>query len=122
MDAVWGFLTHRLTLLLVGGALGTWARYGISEWFRAYDWAHRFPWATFLINATGSFLLAVAYQLIRVRMPAESWKWFLLFGTGFCGGYTTFSTFELDVFELALLKKQPLLALAYAFGSVLAGF
>jgi len=110
-----------MPLLLSGGALGTWARYVVGEWFKEHKLATPFPWGTFAINVSGSFILAAAFVLIRLRLPPDRWKWFLLIGTGFCGGYTTFSTYSWETFELAFVQKRPGLAVAYALGSVVAG-
>jgi CrcB protein len=116
------FLTYPTTLLLSGGALGTWARYGVSAWFKDRGWGETVPWGTFAINVTGSLVLGAAFVLIDPQRHPERGKWLLLLGTGFCGGYTTFSTFSLEMFELALVRQRPWLALAYAQGSVIAGF
>jgi CrcB protein len=121
ITALVALLTHKTTLLLSGGALGTWARYGLSVLFKQRGWALTFPWGTFAINVTGSFVLGVVFVLIDTQRHPERGKWFLLLGTGFCGGYTTFSTFSLETYELAVVRKQPWLAVAYALGSVVAG-
>ena len=109
-------------MVLGGGAVGTWARYGVSLWFKDRGLAQTFPWGTFVINVSGSFILGAVFVAINLRMPPERRVWFLLLGTGFCGGYTTFSTFSLEAVELAIVRKQPWLALAYVAGSVVAGF
>jgi CrcB protein len=110
-----------LLILMVGGALGTAARYLLTNWFNAQPWAQGFPYGTLFINVTGSFVLAVAAVVILERLPPEHQNWFLLIGTGFCGGYTTFSTFEWETFRL-VRDGSWLPALANVLGSVLAGF
>jgi CrcB protein len=113
-----------LLLLLFGGALGTCARYGLSRWISGQHWAQGFPYATLLINVTGSFLLAVTATLCLERLgplSALGQDMFLLLGTGFCGGYTTFSTFEWETFRLAADGSWGL-ALLNVLVSVLAGF
>jgi CrcB protein len=110
----------KLLLLFVGGGLGTCVRWWLSRWIDSQPWAHGLPWGTFLINVSGSFILGIAAVLILERLPPEHLNWYLLVGTGFCGGYTTFSTFELETFRL-IRDGSWLLALANVAGSVLAG-
>lgn len=111
---LWRLLTHRVMLVCIGGAAGTCTRYYVSVWVGA-------PLATFLINVSGSFVLGAAVAIIRERLPPEYGYWYLLVGTGFCGGYTTFSTFEYETLQM-VQGGSWLLALVYVLGSVLAGF
>jgi CrcB protein len=112
---------NKILLLLLGGALGTYLRYLVSKWFDLQPWAQGFPYGTLVINVSGSFILAAAAVLILERLPPEHQNWYLVIGTGFCGGYTTFSTFEWETFKLIRDGSWDY-ALANAFGSFLAGF
>jgi fluoride exporter len=113
-------LTSKLLLLAVGGAAGTNARYWLGRWLGDVAWAKGFPLGTFVINATGSFILGVATVLILERLPPTYQYWYLLVGTGFCGGYTTFSTFELETFRL-VRDGSFWMAFANVVGSVVVG-
>jgi CrcB protein len=122
-NGLYGLLTHKAVLLAVGGAAGTHMRYWVGVWFKAQSWAADFPFlATAFINLSGSFLLGAAIFLFDQRIAPEYRHWLLLIGTGFCGGYTTFSTFEYESFDLAIHQGSWWLALAYVLGSVVGGF
>jgi CrcB protein len=110
-----------MLLLMLGGAIGTAARYTLGRWIADHPWAQGFPWGTFIINVGGSFVLGVAAVVILEWLPEEYNDWFMLVGTGFCGGFTTFSTFEWETFQL-VRKGSWWLALANVAGSVVAGF
>ncbi len=114
-------LTQPVVLLSVGGTAGTGARYFLTTWIGDPACTHTFPVATFTINVSGSFILGVAAGIIGRCLPPEYGYLLLLIGTGFCGGYTTFSTFEYETFQL-VRSGSWLMAMAYVLSSVLAGF
>lgn len=78
-------------LVAAGGALGTLARYGMTGLLTRGD----FPWGTFAVNFSGTFLLALLFFLFLGRgYLAPELRSFLFIGV--FGGYTTFSTFGLE--------------------------
>ena len=107
---------HPITLVGLGGAIGSNARYWIGVWFRAQPWAKEYTWGTFVINVSGSLVLGVVATVFKDRYGPG----FLLLGTGFCGGFTTFSTFSLEVAE-AIQRGRWDLAALYAGTSVVGG-
>jgi CrcB protein len=79
-----------------GGFLGAVARFLISEGLGTW---HGFPFATWLINAVGSFFLTWFYTLTQERILIHPYLR-LGIGTGFVGAFTTFSTFTADFWKL----------------------
>jgi len=116
MNWLYAILVHPATLVGLGGAIGSNARYWLGLWFRAQPWAQHYTWGTFAINVSGSLVLAVVAAIFRDKASPG----FLLLGTGFCGGYTTFSTFSMEVSESIHRGRWDLAAL-YAGSSVVAG-
>lgn len=114
------FAAHPVTLLAVGGGVGANARYWLGALVRALHATTTFPWTTFAINVSGSVVLGFVAGLFLDHPDEVRKKWYLLLGTGFCGGFTTFSTFSLEALEL-LQAGRPLTATAYVCGSVAAG-
>jgi CrcB protein len=77
-----------------GGAIGSVFRY-LTTLFVAKFWSNHFPLATFLTNVVGCFLIGLFIGLLEKNNLTDSnLKWFLI--TGFCGGFTTFSSFGLE--------------------------
>ena len=100
-----------------GGALGTLARYGMER--ALVPDALGFPWATLAVNVVGSFVLGVVVTLVVERWPDDRWLRPLV-AVGFCGGFTTFSTFALEV-DQRVRHGQAGMALAYVVASLAAG-
>jgi len=83
---------------LAGGAVGAPSRYLLDTYLqRRADGAY--PWGTFVINATGSLALGVLTGLALEHGLNPTAK--LVLGTGFCGAFTTFSTFTFETVRLA---------------------
>jgi len=101
----------------LGGATGSVARYWLAAAVAALT-GPRFPWGTLLINVGGSFVIGWFGALSAEPGPlVVSPGMRLLVMVGFCGGFTTFSSFSLQTLEL-LQAGEVLQAGAYILGSV----
>jgi CrcB protein len=100
--------------LIAAGAIGAPARYLVDGFVRSRTGAG-LPWGTFVVNATGSLLLGLLTGLGLYHAFPETPR--LVLGTGFCGAYTTFSTFT---FETVRLLEEGALgdAFRYALGAM----
>jgi len=101
----------------IGGALGAVGRYGAGLWLKSPPVAG-FPWSTFSVNIIGSLCMGLVMGWLARTGPSEPLRLFL--AVGLLGGFTTFSAFSLDVFTL-IERREILMAVMYAAGSVLAG-
>jgi CrcB protein len=105
-------LSKSLGVIAIGGMAGSLARWGIAG---AMD-ESAFPWATLLVNYLGAVLLALLIVYAEEH-SALKWWWQPLLGTGFCGGFTTYSAFAVQV-DGYLTTGQSGKALAYIVASL----
>jgi fluoride exporter len=101
----------------LGGALGALARWGVATALPATP--RGWPWATLLVNLTGCLLIGVLLAVLSSRFPTSTLLRPFL-AVGILGGYTTFSTFAVDVVVLGESGAW-LTATGYLFASVLGG-
>ncbi|HYH34915.1 MAG TPA: fluoride efflux transporter CrcB [Nocardioides sp.] len=105
-----------IAAVALGGALGSAARHLVSELLPAWG---RVPWATFLVNVSGALLLGVLVVVVTdVVTDRPLLRPFA--GVGVLGGYTTFSTYALEMRQL-LATGEAAVAVAYAVASVAGG-
>jgi fluoride exporter len=112
----------KVLAMMIAGGFGTLARYGLGlafkNWFGASS-SSSFPMATLVINVLGSFVLSwITFMALQNRV-SEDWR--LILGTGFCGAFTTFSTFELETHAF-FVKGANLEGMIYVLGNLVLGF
>ncbi|KZL21163.1 putative fluoride ion transporter CrcB [Pseudovibrio axinellae] len=104
-----------LILIALGGGTGAVCRHLVSmAGLRLLG--SSFPWGTITVNILGSLLMGVFVEVLAQRMNASSELRYLI-ATGFLGGFTTFSTFSLDVAVL-WERGEPFTAALYVMGSL----
>jgi CrcB protein len=109
----------RILSIAAGGAAGAVARHlvNLSPLAGLFQ---KFPFPTFFINVTGSFLIGLLFILLNDRFDVgDNLRVALI--VGFLGAFTTFSTFEIELYGL-VKEGMFLTAFAYLFLSVAAGF
>jgi CrcB protein len=102
----------------LGGAIGASARYGVDRLIEQRT-SSVFPWATFTINLTGCFVIGVLTAALVERHHLPPWVRVGLV-VGVVGGYTTFSTFAQETFELGEVHHVAI-AFVYVAASVILG-
>jgi CrcB protein len=111
-------MLKNIVLVGLGGAIGSVLRY-VSSIFVDRYFSSVFPWATFAVNIVGCLLVGLLLGIFERQQLATA-EIRLLFVTGFCGGYTTFSTFAAE--NLTLIQYEQFgLAVLYTVLSVLIG-
>lgn len=107
-----------MLMVAMGGAVGSAMRYLTSKVIQ--DWLpNAFPYGTFVVNLLGCLVIGILYGLVDQNMLGNNHLKLLLI-TGFCGGFTTFSTFSNE--SLSLVQQGHLsYAVLYVGGSVCLG-
>jgi CrcB protein len=105
-------------LIGIGGFCGANARYLVGVW-AAQRFGTTFPYGTFIINISGSFILGLFMALLQDRVFIHP-NYRLFFAIGFLGAYTTFSTFTYESLQL-FQEGNFLLGFANVFGSMVVG-
>lgn len=107
----------QLVIVFIGGGAGSIGRYLIGKWLNNTNYS--IPLGTLAANIVGSLLIGLILGW-ALKNNALNSNTTLLLATGFCGGFTTFSTFSFEM--QSLLKNGDMLPFAlYAMGSVVAG-
>lgn len=111
-------MIKNILLVGLGGGVGSIARYLCQKWF-SENYPQPFPWGTFLVNLLGCFLIGLIYAASE-KGTVLSPQTRLFLATGFCGGFTTFSTFAFE--NMLLLRSgDTLFFFIYTIASVVLG-
>ena len=115
------------SLVALGGAIGSLLRYQVGRWMTHLlgpQVVTAFPWATLTVNVVGSLVMGLLAGWLAKFGPGQSLgggeQWRLFVGVGVLGGFTTFSSFSLEMMML-IERGQPAQAFVYAAVSLLAG-
>lgn len=95
----------------LGGAIGASMRYMTTS-YAATVWGNSFPYGTMAVNVIGSFIMGILFVIFaeKLNLSSDAWKVFLM--TGILGGFTTFSAFSLDAWQM--IERQAYIgALSY---------
>ena len=107
-------MLRNILFVAFGGSIGSISRYLMGFIVTA----KKIPAATFTVNILGSFLIGLLMGCIIKQTNAQTWQ--LLLVTGFCGGFTTFSTFSWDIIVM-LQQQRYSTALYYIIATLLCG-
>ena len=109
----------KYVLVGAGGCLGSILRFWVGSYIGS-RMGTRFPYGTFVINITGSFLIGLVFAILTARTHWSP-NWQYLISIGFIGGYTTFSSFEYETLR-TIQDGQIGLGFLYVAVSVIVGF
>lgn len=105
----------KVAWVFLGGGIGAAARFGVYSLLEPQT-LHGFPWPTFIVNMLGCLLIGFCIPLLRDNIQLS-----LLIITGFLGGFTTFSTFGLDAYQLGFESGNWKTFTGYLLGSNVLG-
>jgi CrcB protein len=111
-------MLRSLFLVGIGGAVGSIARYGLSLSINT-KFSSSLPLGTLIVNIIGCFIIGILFGLAAKQQWTNN-DILMLVGTGFCGGFTTFSTFALENISL-FDKQQTSSAIVYTIVSLILG-
>ena len=100
--------------IFIGGGLGSMLRFGISDLLSKNEYT--FPWATLIANFLASLILGYFLAMAIAGQGSDLKRALIM--TGFCGGFSTFSTFSVESFQL-IQEGQYAYAVANILGSVI---
>lgn len=107
---------NTLLLIATGSSTGALVRYLVGQAMRKVN-DDSFPWGTWIVNVLGSLLLSM---LSLGFSPGHLTDWKFILGSGFCGGFTTFSTMSAEA--VSLFRSRPTLCIIYLGSSLAFGF
>lgn len=108
----------RFILISIGAVVGANLRYWVGDWVAQRAGAS-FPFGTLVVNLTGTLILGIFLTLATERFLLDP-RWRVLVAIGFCGSYTTFSSYTFESVTL-MLGGQPVLGTLNLFGSAVLG-
>ena len=101
--------------VFIGGGLGSLCRFALAQWLNR---AEAYPWGTLAANSISCIILGALVAYVSKAYLAPEWRLILI--TGFCGGFSTFSTFSNEV--LQFMRQQDFLSAAsYVLLSLVVG-